>query len=68
MVLTMEREPRRIFIPYRMWRGILSTRMRKRLRYLMPSLSQSLRVRLLIPRVLSPQCWKIGRENRINLP
>jgi len=33
---------------------ILPIRMRKRLRYLMPSLPQSLIVRLVIPRVVSP--------------
>jgi len=41
---------------------------RKRQRCLMPSLPQSLIVRLVIPRVVSPQCWKIGKESRINLP
>jgi len=48
--------------------GILPTRRRKSLRYLMPSLLQSLIVRLVILRVVSPQCWKIGKESRINLP
>jgi len=51
-----------------MWGGTLPTRMRNRLRYLMPSLPQSLIVRLVIPRVLCPQCWKIGKESRINFP
>jgi len=48
--------------------GILSTRMRKRLRYFMPALPQSLIVRLIIPRIVNPQCWKIGIESRLNLP
>jgi len=38
----------------------------KPVRYLMSSLHQSLRVRL--PRVVSPQCWKIEKESRTNLP
>jgi len=46
---------------------ILPPRMRKRLRYLMPSLPHSLIVRLFIPGVVSPQCWKIGKECRTNL-
>jgi len=41
--------------------------MRKSLRYLMPSLPQDLTVRLVISRVVSPQCWKIGKESKINL-
>jgi len=48
--------------------GILPPRTRKRLRYLMPSLPQSLIVKLGVPRVLSPQSWKKGMESRINLP
>jgi len=48
--------------------GTLPCRMRKRLRYLMPSVPQSLIVRLVIPKVVSPQCWKIGKESRRNLP
>jgi len=51
--------------------GILPPRMRKRLKSLTPSLPQSLIVRLnrlVIHRVVSPQFWKIGKENRINLP
>ena len=48
--------------------GILLTRLRKRLRFLLPSLPQSLIVRLVIPRAVSPQCWKKGKESRINLP
>jgi len=43
--------------------GKLQPRMRRRLKYLMPSLHQSLVVRLVIPRVVSPQCWKIGNES-----
>jgi len=42
--------------------------MRKRLRYLMPTLPQSLVVILVIPRVVSPQRWKIGKESGIKLP
>jgi len=42
--------------------------MRTRLKYLMPSLSQSLIVRLVIPRVVSPQSWKKGLESRIKPP
>jgi len=48
---TTKREPMRVSIPYWMRGGILSTRTRKRLSYLMPSLPQSL--------IVSPQCWKI---------
>jgi len=48
--------------------GILPPRMRKRLRYFMPSLPQSLIVRLVIARVLRPQCWKVGKELGKNLP
>jgi len=58
----------RVSIPYWMQGGILSTRMRKRLRYLMPSLHQSSIIRLVIPRIVSPQCWKIGKECRTDLP
>jgi len=36
--------------------------------YLMPSLPQSLIVRLVIRRVVSPQCWKIETECGTNLP
>jgi len=32
-----------------------------------PSLSKNLIVRPIIPRVVSPQSWKTGRESRINL-
>jgi len=46
--------------------GILPTRMRKRLRYLMLSLPESLIATLVIP--VSPLCWKIGKESRIDLP
>jgi len=63
---TTKRRPRRVSIPYWMQGQILPPRMRKRLRYFMPSLPQSLIVRLVIPRVASPQCWKIGKERRIN--
>jgi len=49
-------------------RGNIAKRMRKRLRYFMPSLPQSLIVRLVIPRVVSPQCWKTGNESGTNLP
>jgi len=63
-----KRDPRRVSIYYWMWGGILPTRMRKRLRYLMPSSPQSLTVRLVIPRVVSPQCWKTGKESGTNLP
>jgi len=63
-----ERGPRRVCIPYWMRGGILPTRMRKRLRSLMPSLPYSLIVRLVIPRVASPQCWKIAKESGTNLP
>jgi len=48
-------------------RRILPRKMSKRLRYLMPSLPQSLIVRLVIPRVFSHLSWKIGKESRTNL-
>jgi len=48
--------------------GILPARMRKRLRYFMPYLPQSLMVRLVIPRIVRPQGWKIGKECGTNLP
>jgi len=38
--------------------GILPTKTRKRLRYLMPSLRQSLIVRLVIPRVVGPHAGR----------
>jgi len=59
---------RAISIPFWMQGGILPTSMRKRLRYFMPSLPQSLIVRLVIPRVVMPQCWKIRNESGTNLP
>ena len=66
-----KKEGQEISMPYCM-RGeggrILPTRMRKSLRYLMPALPQPLTVRLVIPRVVSHQCWKLGKESRINLP
>ena len=66
---TTKRGPMRVSIPYWMRGGMLSTRMRKRLRYLMPSLPQSLvLVRLVIPRIVIPQCSKIGKECGTNLP
>jgi len=49
------------------WGGTLPARMRKRLRYLMPSLPRSLIVRPVIRRVFSPLSWKTGTERRINL-
>jgi len=58
----------RVSIPYGTRQGILPTRMRKRLRYLMPALPQSLIVRLVTPRVVSPQCWKTGSKCGTNLP
>jgi len=58
------RGPMRVSIPCWMRGGILSTRMMK----LMPSLPQSLIVRLVIPRVVSPQCRKIAKESGTNLP
>jgi len=58
----------RVSIAYRMQGGILPTGMRKGLRYLKPSSPQSLIVKLVIPRVVSPQCWKIGKESGLNLP
>ncbi|GAB0183885.1 mitochondrial enolase superfamily member 1 [Grus japonensis] len=42
--------------------------MGKRLRYLMPSLPQSLIVRPVVPRAFSPLSWKTGTESRINPP
>jgi len=48
--------------------GILPTRMRKRLRYLMLSLLQSLIVTPVISKRVSPWCWKIEKESRIELP
>ena len=60
--------PRRVSIPYWMRGVILSIRMRKRLKYFMPSSPQSVRVRLVTPRVVTPQCWKTGLESRINDP
>jgi len=62
-----KRGPGRVCIPYQMQGEILPTRMRKRLRYLMPSLPQSLIFVLVIPRVVSPECWEIGKECRTNL-
>jgi len=53
-------------LPYWMQGGSLPPRIR--LKYLMPSLPQSLTVRLVFPRVFSPWCWKTGIESRINLP
>ena len=67
-MLTIEREPRRIPILYWIQRGTLPPEMRKRLRYLMPSLPQSLIVRPVILRVLSPLSWKTGTESRIYPP
>ena len=46
----------------------LPPQMRKRLRYLMTSLFQSLIVRPILRRVVSPQSWNTRRESRINLP
>jgi len=48
--------------------GTLPLRMRKRLRYFMPPLPQSLTVISVIPRVFSPLSWKTGMKSRINLP
>jgi len=48
--------------------GTLPPRMRKRLRYLMPALPQTLIVRLIIHRVFSLQSWKIGKESRMKPP
>jgi len=48
--------------------GTLPPRIRKRLRYLMPSLPQSLIVRLVIHRIFTPLSWKTGMESRINPP
>jgi len=42
--------------------------MRKRLRYLKPSLAQSLIVKPVIPRVFRPQSRKTGMESRIKPP
>jgi len=49
-------------------RGTFSLGMRKRLRYSMPSLPQSLVVIPGIPRVFIPLSWKTGTESRINPP
>ena len=65
---TTKRGPRRFSITYWMRGQILPPRMRKRLRYLIPSLPQSLIVRLVSPRVLNPRCWKTGMGSRISLP
>jgi len=51
-----------------MLEGIFPARRRERLRYLMLSLPQSLKVRKVIPRTVSPQWWKIGKESGTNLP
>jgi len=65
--LTTKKGPRRVSIPYWMQGAILPTRMRKRLKHFTPSLPESLIVRLVIPRVVRSQCWKIGKESGTNL-
>jgi len=56
--LTTKRGPRSVSIHYWMRGAILPLKMRKRLRYLMPSLPQSLIVRLVIPRVVAPSAGR----------
>jgi len=65
---TTKKGPRRVSIPYWMQGEMLPTRMRKSLRYLMPAVPQSLIVTLVICTVVSPQCWKTGKESGTNLP
>jgi len=48
--------------------GTSTSRMKKRLKYLITSLPQSLIIRLVIPRIVSSQCWKTGKESRIKPP
>lgn len=59
-----KKRTRKIFIPYGMWKGTLSPQMRKRL----PSLPQSLAVRIFILRATSPLSWQTGTESRIGPP
>lgn len=54
------REPRRLSILYWMWGETSPPRMRKRLRYLMPSLLQFWTERPVIIRVSGPLSWKRG--------
>ena len=58
---TKKRGSRRVSISYRMPGGTLLPKMKKRLRYLMP-LPQSLRVRLVIHRVVSRSAGRQGRR------
>jgi len=49
-------------------RGSIANKDEEKAEVLNAFLSQSLTVKLVIPRVVRPQCWKIGKESETNLP